>query len=212
MKKLAAALVLAAAGAVFADTTPIMVSLVTPVQAPTSDYDVAGVRLSLVFGECRDFKGLDLGIANRSTGDFTGVGIGGANIADGILYGGHLGLVNWNGNKSREWATVSKGGQIGLVNYADSFCGLQDGVINVTDGLFTGLQSALLNVTDDLYGCQCGFYVFLGANIANGSVRGCQLGLVNYAEEMEKGLQVGIINIISRGGWAPVLPFVNGRF
>ena len=47
---------------------------------------------------------------------------------------------------------------------------------------------------------------------ASGSVRGCQLGLVNYAEEMEKGLQVGIVNIISRGGWAPVLPIVNGCF
>ena len=88
MKKLVAAFVLAAAGAVFADTTPVMVSLVTPVQAPSSDYNVAGIRLSLVYGQSRDFKGLDLGIANRSTGDFTGVGIGGANIADGILYGG----------------------------------------------------------------------------------------------------------------------------
>ena len=212
MKKLAVALVFAAAGAVLADTTPAMVSLVTPVQAPSSDYDVAGIRLSLVFGQSRGFKGLDLGIANRATGDFTGIGIGGANIADGYFCGGHIGLVNWNGNKSRDWDAVSKGAQIGLVNYADSFCGLQNGVINYTEGRFTGLQGALLNITDDLYGCQSGFYVFLAANIAKGTVRGCQLGLLNYAEEMEKGIQIGIVNIISRGGWAPVLPFVNGRF
>jgi len=212
MKKFVATLVLLAAGAVFADTTPVMVSLVTPVQVPTSDYDVAGLRLSLVFGDCRNFKGLDLGIANRAEGEFLGVGIGGANIADGLLYGGQIGLVNWNGNGSRDWATVSKGGQIGIVNYANSFCGLQNGVIDYNDGLFTGLQSGLINITQDLYGCQCGFYVFLAANIANGSVRGCQLGIVNYAEEMEKGLQVGLVNIISRGGWAPVLPFVNGKF
>ena len=212
MKKSVATLVLLAAGAVFANTTPVMVSLVTPVQAPASDYDVTGLRLSLVFGDCRNFKGLDLGIANRAGGEFFGVGIGGANIAEGLFYGGQVGLVNWNGNGSRDWATVTKGGQIGLVNYANSFCGLQDGVIDYSDGLFTGLQSGLVNIAQDLCGCQCGFYVFLGANIANGSVRGCQLGLVNYAEEMEKGLQVGLLNIISRGGWAPVLPFVNGRF
>lgn len=212
MKKLAAALVLVAAGAVFAETTPVMVSLVTPVQAPSSDYDVSGVRLSLVYGQSCGFTGLDLGIANRATEDFTGIGIGGANIADGYFCGGHIGLVNWNGNESRDWDKVSKGAQIGLVNYADSFCGLQNGVINYAEGRFTGLQGSLLNVTDDLYGCQCGFYVFLAANIANGKVRGCQLGLVNYAEEMDKGIQIGILNIISRGGWAPVLPFVNGRF
>ena len=149
MKKLAAALVLVAAGAVFAETTPVMVSLVTPVQAPSSDYDVSGVRLSLVYGQSRGFTGLDLGIANRATEDFTGIGIGGANIADGYFCGGHIGLVNWNGNESRDWDKVSKGAQIGLVN---------------------------------------------------------------YAEEMDKGIQIGILNIISRGGWAPVLPFVNGRF
>ena len=177
MKKLVLSVVLAAAGAVFAETTPAMVSLVTPVQAPSSDVDVAGIRFSLIYGECGGFKGLDLGIANRTRGEFTGVGIGGANIADGAFCGGHIGLVNWNENASRDWDRVSKGCQIGLLNRAGSFCGLQDGVVNVTDGRFTGLQGAFLNFTQDLYGCQCGFYVFLGVNVASGSVRGCQLGL-----------------------------------
>ena len=48
MKKLVLSVVLAAAGAVFAETTPAMVSLVTPVQAPSSDVDVAGIRFSLI--------------------------------------------------------------------------------------------------------------------------------------------------------------------
>ena len=78
--------------------------------------------------------------------------------------------------------------------------------------MFTGLQSGLVNITHDLYGCQSGLYIFLCANFATGTVRGCQLGLVNYAREMDRGLQVGIVNIISQGGWAPVLPLVNGRF
>ena len=212
MKKLVMTLVLAAAGTVFADTTPAMISLVTPVQAPSHDFDVAGIRLSFVYGECGQFKGLDLGIANRASGAFRGVGIGGANLAGGCLYGGQIGLVNWNGNASREWDKVSKGGQVGLLNYADSFCGLQDGVVNIAGGRFTGLQSGILNITEDLYGCECGAWVFLAVNVANGSVRGCQLGLVNYAEKMDMGLQIGLINIISQGGWAPVLPIVNGRF
>ena len=212
MKKLAMAMALVAAGAVFADTTPVMVSLVTPVQAPASDMRVTGVRLSFIYGECAGFKGLDLGLANRTVGDFSGVAIGGANIAGGRLYAGQIGLVNWNGCADREWANVSKGCQIGLLNYADSFCGLQDGAVNIAGGLFTGLQAGFINFTEDLYGCECGWYVFLGVNIASGKVRGCQLGLVNYAEEMENGLQIGIVNIISRGGWAPVLPIVNGNF
>ena len=37
MKKLIAAAALASAFAAFAETTPIMVSLVTPVQAPSAD-------------------------------------------------------------------------------------------------------------------------------------------------------------------------------
>lgn len=109
MRKLVIAIVLAAAGAVFADTTPAMVSLVTPVQVPSSAYDVAGVKLSFLYGECGGFKGLDLGIVNRSKGDFTGVGIGGMNIADGIFYGGHLGLINWNDNASRD-NIIARGG------------------------------------------------------------------------------------------------------
>lgn len=212
MKKLLAAAAFASAFAAFAETTPVMVSLVTPVQAPSADYSVKGFRLSLVYGQSRDFMGLDIGIANRAEGEFTGVGIGGANIADGRLYGGQFGLVNWNGSDFRAWESVSKGCQLGLVNYAGSFCGLQNGVINITDGVFTGLQAGFLNFTTDLIGAECGGYVFLGVNVASGTVRGCQLGLVNYAGEMERGLQVGILNIISKGGWAPVLPIVNGRF
>ncbi len=218
MKKLALAMVLSAVGAAFAETAPVMVSLVTPVQAPASDSDVKGLRLSLVYGECADFTGLDIGLVNRATGDYAGLAIGGGNIAGKEFNGGQIGLVNWNGNADfdkvgePDWAHVSKGCQIGLLNYAPSFCGLQDGIVNVVDDMFTGLQSGLVNITHDLYGCQSGLYVFLCANFATGTVRGCQLGLVNYAREMDRGLQVGIVNIISQGGWAPVLPLVNGRF
>lgn len=29
---------------------------------------------------------------------------------------------------------------------------------------------------------------------------------------MEKGVQIGLVNIISRNGWMPLFPFVNGSF
>lgn len=201
-----------AAGALFAETTPVMVSLFTPVQAPASSYDVTGLRLSLIYGDCQEFTGLDIGIVNHAAGGFTGLGVGGANVADGTVYGVQLGLLNWNGNGATDWANRSVGGQLGIVNYADSFCGLQDGFLNISGEMFSGLQYGLVNVVDDVRGVQCGYWVIFGVNIASGHVRGCQFGLVNYADTMESGLQIGLVNIISNNGWLPVLPIVNGHF
>jgi len=212
MKRLIVAAVVAAAGFAFADSTPVMVSLLTPVQAPSSDYDVAGLRLSLIYGQCERFKGIDIGIANRADRDYTGLGIGGANIAGGKLIGGQVGLVNWNGADTRDWAEMSKGAQIGLVNYAGTFCGLQDGVVNISDEMFTGMQSGLLNFSGDFNGFACGFYFLVGANFASGTVSGLQVGLVNYAAKMNGGIQIGLVNIVGEGGWMPVFPIVNGDF
>jgi hypothetical protein len=75
-----------------------------------------------------------------------------------------------------------------------------------------GLQSGFLNCAHDVSGLQCGYYLLLGVNAASGTLRGCQLGLVNFANRVEGGLQIGIINIIEQNGWAPVLPIVNGHF
>ena len=59
------------AGSLLAETTPVMVSLVTPVQAPSRSYDVTGLRLSLIYGECQDFTGLDIGVIDNTRKDFT---------------------------------------------------------------------------------------------------------------------------------------------
>ena len=212
MKKLVFAACMFAAAAAFAETTPVMLSLFTPVQVPSSEYDVTGFRLSLLYGDCKSFTGLDIGLVDHTRRDFTGVQLGGVNVVEDQFRGGQIGLVNWISHETRAWERQSVGVQFGVFNYAGSFCGLQDGVVNVNNGKFTGLQSALLNSTVDLSGMQCGYYLFLGVNIASGRVRGCQLGLFNYAEEMESGLQIGLVNVISRNGWLPVLPIVNGRF
>ena len=207
MKKLIAAAIAAIAATVFAETTPVMVSLVTPVQAPSSSYDVTGFRLSLIYGECQEFTGFEIGIANRSASDFTGVGVGGVNIANGKVTGGQLGLVNWNDSGDASWEGRSKGLQLGVVNYSRNFCGLQDGILSVCGSKIVGAQGSYVNFAKDVGGAQVGYL-----NVASGAVNGCQVGLVNYADTMVRGLQVGIVNIISNDGWFPVLPIVNGNF
>ena len=212
MKSYVSVVGLMMAGVLFADTTPVMVSLVTPVQAPSCDYDVTGFRLSLIYGECQEFTGLDIGIVDHARKDFTGVAIGGVNIVGDRLYGGQLGLINWNSNGATAWERRSSGVQLGLVNYAETFTGLQDGFVNIAHGTLMGLQASAFNCAHDVYGLQCGFYFLLGVNMASGSLRGCQLGLVNYANRVEGGLQIGFVNVIRQNGWAPFLPIVNGHF
>lgn len=211
MKKLVVAITsfLLVGGVLLADTSPIMVSLFDPVQWPSDDCDVTGLRLSLIYGECNDFAGLDIGIANRASGEFTGLAVGGLNIANSRLYGGQIGLINWNDHKDSAWETRSIGGQIGLVNYCESFCGLQDGLVNVSSDMFTGLQSAYLNVASEVRGAQVGVYAILGVNFAD-TVTGCQIGLFNCVNRVDCGIQIGLLNINTGNGWFPVLPIVNG--
>ena len=151
-------------------------------------------------------------MAQRAAGTFTGIALGGVNIAGERFRGGQVGLINWCCDGNAAWADRSAGAQLGLVNYAGSFCGLQSGLANVTDGAFAGLQDGLVNCAGNMYGVQCGFYFLFGINVAQGNVRGCQMGLVNFAETMDCGLQIGLLNFITNDGWLPVLPIVNGNF
>jgi hypothetical protein len=93
----------------------------------------------------------------------------------------------------------SSGMSWGLVNYAESYTGLQLGVVNYA--------------SDELKGVQLG-----GVNIAM-RVSGVQLGCVNYAESLH-GVQLGFLNIAANNPWfeefpnklAVVFPFVNWSF
>ena len=195
-----------------AESSPVMLSLLNPVQWPSSQSDVSGFRLSLLYGQCDDFAGLDIGLVGRATGDFHGLSIGGANIVSDRLVGLQVGLVNWNSNEDDTPGQRSIGVQYGILNYADSFFGLQDGWINVSDGNVSGLQWGFLNCACDVSGVQCGALLVFGVNVAVGKVGGCQVGIVNYAGEMTSGIQIGIVNVIARNGFFPVLPILNGGF
>lgn len=228
MKKLIASMTtaLTACGLAFGEYTPLMVSIVDPVQLPSDRYDVGGLRLNIIYGDCNDFAGLDIGIISHTAGDFYGLAVGGVNKTNGRFYGAQVGLVNINDWATSEWDALPIGAQFGIVNYSGAFCGLQDGLfINLSSTEFVGLQSAFVNgagrmygcqlglgnVADEVHGTQLGLYGILCINFA-GSVSGCQIGLLNVAGKVESGLQIGLLNINASNGWAPVLPIVNGHF
>ena len=94
----------------------------------------------------------------------------------------------------------SKGFSWGLVNYAESYTGVEVGSVNYATGNFTGVQSGFFNYAVKL--------------------KGLQLGAINYAKTAESGVQIGLINIISQNQWFTGFPnelakgmvFVNWRF
>jgi len=117
----------------------------------------------------------------------------------------------------------STGLSIGLLNYSDSYTGVQWGFINYAKGDLTGWQGGPffgwviggVNITSGkMTGFQCAL-----VNTA-GTLNGFQLGLVNYASTTEAGLQIGVVNIMPENEWftklpdelAPGMIFVNWHF
>ena len=121
------------------ESSPVMLSLLSPVEWPSPQSDVGGFRLSLLYGECRDFAGLDIGLIGCATGDFAGLSVGGVNVVSRRLAGLQVGFVNWNLNDEMTPGHRSIGVQYGVVNYADTLFGLQDGWVNLSSGTLTGV-------------------------------------------------------------------------
>ena len=90
-----------------AGMTPFMLSLVTPIQVPAADWDVKGLRISLLYGECREMLGLDIGVVSQA---FEARAL-------------QISVINM--------AETMKGLQIGVINYAGTAVGLQIGVVNI---------------------------------------------------------------------------------
>jgi len=133
--------------------TPFMLSFVSPLQVPPRDFDVGGFRLSLIYGECVNFDGLDIGLVGRAVGHGNGLFINGlATIVDGDSLGWQMGLVNYvKGNFTglqiggANYCTAGQAFQFGVYNGADHIEGFQCGVINTTRTMI-GLQIGLINV------------------------------------------------------------------
>jgi hypothetical protein len=122
----------------------------------------------------------------------SGVAIGFVNGSTGESKGFSWGIVNYDESYS--------GLQLGFLNTSSkSFVGWQNGFINWDQGSFRGLEDGMINISED--------------------TRGVQLGAFNYAENL-KGIQLGFINIANNNSWFKDFPdqlakgfvFVNWSF
>ena len=120
--------------------TPLMLSLMTPAQAPTPEWDVKGLRIDLLYGRCQNLYGIDLGLVNHTVGKEIGLAVGLVNYAEANFTGLQVGAVNIGERV--------KALQVGVYNEADDMSGLQIGVINHTR-IMRGVQIGLINVIEN---------------------------------------------------------------
>ncbi len=174
-----------------------MLSVFSQGQLPSPAYSIYGGRVSLIYGDCQELYGLDVGVAGRIQesvyglqinglysgvdADMIGAQIGLLNMVDGNVIGTQIGALNTSAD--------FEGLQVGLLNLTDDFAGFQLGIYNSTRN-FYGLQLGLIDLADNAYGCQLGV-----VNVAK-DIYGCQLGVVNVAKNLY-GCQIGLVNVVT---------------
>ena len=123
-----------------------------------------------------------------------------------LLYGRNAGMSGFDIGLVGHTTGNQVGVQWGGIGYVQGeFTGWQSNYVSIADKRFLGLQTGLVCQSKDGHGAQMGWI-----NITD-RMSGLQLGLVNYTKVMDKGLQIGIGNIITEGG-IPFLPIANWRF
>lgn len=172
--------------------SPLAVAIVPPVQFPSDEFSITGLRVSALWGHHRDLYGVDLGVLGNITDQtFTGIGLSGlANMTHGmttIIALQAAGLANVNTQKTDVYGVQVSGG----INW------------NSAQSKVVGLQLAILsNLSPNttVYGAQIGIY-----NRAQ-EVYGFQIGLVNFTKNLH-GIQIGLINFNETGifGVSPIL-------
>ncbi len=189
----------------------------SPGELPTPEYRIDGLRLTLFYGQSRNFRGLDFcpvyGVT-RTRGNFTGLGLNGVSIVEQSMTGWQFGFfssytaetmtglqtaVFYNGTDGK-----ARGIQLAaLVNDAGTANGLQLGALANVANTVNGLQlPAIYNGADEANGIQVGLW-----NNVNDDMNGLQVGLVNVSSGLD-GLQLGLINV-NFGGPIPFFPFLN---
>lgn len=179
-----------------AAVSPLSIAIVPPLQFPSDEFTVTGLRLSALWGRHRDVYGFDFGvIGNITEQTFTGVGVSGLfNMNSGsttILALQAAGLANYSTQKTEVYGLQIAGG-MNWVTAESRVVGLQAAII--------GNQSP--NTT--IYGAQIGLY-----NRAR-TVYGFQIGLVNFAKDLH-GIQIGLMNFNETGIFG-VSPLINAGF
>jgi len=122
-----------------AQSRPIQLALVTPIQIFPETDPIGGVRLNLLYGRNVSVTGLDLGLVNHTTtGSTMGLQYGLVGIVDSSFMGWQDCVVNVVQGRS-------EGLQWGLVNYSNEMSGLQLGLVNYARRM-KGLQIGLVNI------------------------------------------------------------------
>jgi hypothetical protein len=104
--------------------------------------------------------------------------IGFINGSTGDSAGLSWGLVNYDESYTGvQWAAVNYSGK--------SFVGWQNGFVNWSQGNFTGFQEGAVNVSEEF--------------------TGLQLGWINYSQKLD-GVQIGLINVAMNNPWFTALP------
>lgn len=174
-----------------AGLSPLAISIIPPVQFPPSSFDVAGARVSALWGEHRAVYGLDVGaLGNITDVSFTGIAVAGGfnyNKGTATVIGLQLaGGANVNVNKARVVGVQAAG----LLNQ------------NGAESSVLGVQLALVNNCQytTVTGVEVGLYNH--AQVVNGF----QIGLVNIVDSLH-GLQIGLANFNHTGvfAFAPIL-------
>ena len=130
------------------------------------------------------------GIINIVPDQFNFPLIGFVNLANGSHKSSHIGFINVVGKDF-------EGLQLSFVNtVGGEVNGAQIGFVSVCGGPLTWLQLSFVNTagkrTD---GAQIGFVNTTKA------LKGLQLGFVNYTDTIEKGIQLGFLSIVNKGGY-----------
>ena len=187
----------------------IMLSVCSPGELPGPSSIIHGGRLSLIYGECRELYGLDIGVSGYVHERMDGMQVGLVfNYVDSAS-GAQFGFANVVDHEFY-------GLQDGAWNHAGFVAGVQRGVVN-TAGYVDGSQfSSVINWAGELYGYQASAWwnhVIVGAGMQHGFVNtagyfaGFQLGLLNWANDLD-GLQIGLVNVVANQP-VSVLPFIN---
>jgi hypothetical protein len=120
-----------------AQTKPINIALVSPIQIVPPEVAVSGFRWNIIYGKNSAMTGLDIGIANHVAGPMKGVQIGWFNQTESMV-GWQDGIVNYTTGEAEglqsggvNYAGRINGLQLGLVNYAERANGVQVGLINI---------------------------------------------------------------------------------
>ena len=121
-----------------------------PGEMPAPSYTINGARLSLIYGDCHELNGIDVGTVGSVRERLCGLQVNALWSDVGTdAYGLQIGCVN---NVTGDAGAL----QIALLNLVGDLHGCQIGLANVASNDAVGCQVGLFNYTDNLYGCQIG--------------------------------------------------------